>query len=177
MTTPPTAHDLQRQLDDLRARIPPHLLLPHPLNGKAPPEIYKLIEDAKAKAKDAAQLAAVPTFPIHWPAGFGPYEWFGVPQYGRAADGRGCWIYTILASFYNDKNTFMIWKVELFSENEVRATAYPYAVHHGAAGVGEGSNFLAGFGEHGSYIQGVIDWSPAFGDEHTLSAQTLDRKS
>jgi len=173
VTTPPTVRDLQKQLSDLIARIPPHLLLPHPLDGTAPPHIHKQIADAKAKATPEAAAKTVATFPIAWPAGFGPYEWFGVPQYGRAADGRPCWIFTILASYYNDKSTFMIWEVQFFSPSEIYTQPYPYIVHHGAAGVGDGGNWLAGFGEHGGYFQGVAGWSPAFGDEHTLQAQSL----
>lgn len=169
MTREPTVRDLQKRVEDFIARIPEHLLFKQPMTGTAPPHIHKQIADAHAKA--AAKTVA--TFPIHWPAGFSPYEWFGVPQYGRAADGRGCWIFTVLASFYNDKTTFMIYEVLFFSPDDIQVYPYPYAVHHGAAGVGDGGNWLAGFGEHGSYFQGVQGFSPAFGDEHTLQSQTL----
>src|SRR5262245_51317471 len=149
MPTEPTVRDVQRQLADLLARIPPHLLLPHPLDGKAPPEIHKQLADARAAA-----AASVATFPIHWPTGFGPYEWCGPPDYGRADDGRACWDFHVLGSFYNDKSTFYVYTLRFFAPDQpMQVIVPPFPLLHAGAGAGDGAPWMAGWGDQGAYFQ------------------------
>jgi len=159
----PTLKEVQKELHDLRALIPPHLLLKHPLNGKAPPAALASVQPASVR----------PATPITLPPGFGPYEWFGDPIYGRANDGRACWDHCVLGSFYNDKATFKIYILRSFSEREIQVLSPPQAIHHGGIGRGANATFLWGFGEQGTFVQQITGASLAFGDEGTLSAQNL----
>lgn len=168
MTTTPTVRELARQLDDLRARIPDHLLLPHPLNGKAPPHIHELAKAAQLSEADA------PAYPLTWPTGFGPYAWCGSPMYGHTTDGRPCWDQDILGSFYNDKDTFLIWTLRFFAPGvPMQVLRVRNAVQHGGAGMGEGARFLFGFGSSGGWIQMISGFEAPLGDEHVNAALTL----
>lgn len=168
MTAPPTIAALQHQIDDLRARIPPHLLLPAPLTGKAPAHIQALAQSAVMDG---------PAFPLTWPTGFSPYELCGL-EYGRdAASGRPCWDLDILGSFYGDKNTFLIWTLRFFAPDvPMQILRVSKSVQHGKQGAGEGARYLVAFGVDGAWFLGITGFGPALGAEHVLSAQSLGQQ-
>jgi len=169
VTREPTVRDLQRQLDELRGRLPDHLLLKAPMTGKAPPHIQQLAKSVQMTEADA------PAYPLTWPTGFGPYEFCGL-RYGKAADGRACWDFDILGSFYNDKATFLVWTLRFFAPGvPMQVLRVRNAVQHGGEGVGDGVRYAAGFGSGGAWIQAIAGFVPAFGDEHVASSLTLQQ--